>query len=439
MVRASPRPRAAAPRRGSARARTGSGVRTDSLAAGRTGPAGARGSFAGACAVARVERRDALQQRLGVRHLDVGEQRRRRCPLDDPAGVHHDDVVGVPGDDAEVVGDEHDAHVALAPLLADEGEDLRLHRDVEGGRRLVGEQQLRSTRQGDGDHHALAHAAGQLVRVLAHPPAGVGDAHVGEQRVRRSSRRRSRGMPRWTRSGSAICSPMRISGLSELIGSWKTIAIAVPHSSRSSLSGRPTSSSPSKRTDPLRITSGPESSPMIDRLSTVLPEPDSPTMPTDFAAAHRERHPVDGAHEPPRRAEVGDQVGRPRAAVGHQTAAERMSKRRASQSPMRLNDSTVRNSIRQGNTVAHQPVRHGVAILVDQLAPRRRRRFDAEPEERQRGLGGDEDAEPGEGDGEHRRDEVGEHFAADHPARRGAEAACREDVVGLAQAPACAP
>ena len=48
-------------------------------------------------------------QRLGVGHLDVGEQRLRRRPLDDAAGVHHDDVVGVPGDDAEVVGDEDDA------------------------------------------------------------------------------------------------------------------------------------------------------------------------------------------------------------------------------------------------------------------------------------------------------------------------------------------
>ena len=41
--------------------------------------------------------------------------------------------------------------------------------------------------------------------------------------------------------------------------------------------------------------------------------------------------------------------------LGHQIVASRMSKRRASQSPIMLNDSTVINSIRHGNTVAHQP------------------------------------------------------------------------------------
>ena len=60
-------------------------------------------------------------------------------------------------------------------------EDLRLHGDVERGGRLVGEQQLRAAGEGDGDHHPLAHAARQLVRVLAHPPRRLGDAHVGEQ------------------------------------------------------------------------------------------------------------------------------------------------------------------------------------------------------------------------------------------------------------------
>ena len=39
-------------------------------------------------------------------------------------------------------------------------EHLPLHRDVECGRRLVGDQQLRVTRQSDGDQRTLAHAAG---------------------------------------------------------------------------------------------------------------------------------------------------------------------------------------------------------------------------------------------------------------------------------------
>ena len=35
-------------------------------------------------------------------------------------------------------------------------------------------------------------------------------------------------MSRCTRSGSAICAPIFISGFSELIGSWKIIAISWP-------------------------------------------------------------------------------------------------------------------------------------------------------------------------------------------------------------------
>ena len=50
------------------------------------------------------------------------------------------------GDDAEVVGDEDHRHVAVALLLGEQVEDLGLHGDVEGGGRLVGEQQRRARR-----------------------------------------------------------------------------------------------------------------------------------------------------------------------------------------------------------------------------------------------------------------------------------------------------
>ena len=44
-------------------------------------------------------------------------------------------------------------------------QDLVLDGDVERGGRLVGEQQLGRAGERDGDHHALAHAAGKLVRI----------------------------------------------------------------------------------------------------------------------------------------------------------------------------------------------------------------------------------------------------------------------------------
>ena len=110
------------------------------------------------------------------------EQHRRRRLLDDAAGVHHGDLVGAPGDDAEVVGDEHHRHEAVGLLVLQEVEDLGLHGHVEGGRRLVGEQQAGTAGQGEGDHHALAHAARQLVRVLVEAPLGLGDVDRAEQR-----------------------------------------------------------------------------------------------------------------------------------------------------------------------------------------------------------------------------------------------------------------
>ena len=128
-----------------------------------------------------VDLRDRPQQGLGVGHAHVAEQRGGGRLLDDLPGVHDRDVVGPPGHDAEVVGDEDHRHVALALLAGQQVEDLRLHRHVERRGRLVGEQQLGAAGQGDGDHHALAHAARQLVGVLRQAPLGLGDADRPEQ------------------------------------------------------------------------------------------------------------------------------------------------------------------------------------------------------------------------------------------------------------------
>ena len=60
--------------------------------------------------------------------------------------------------------------------IAQQRQDLRLDGDVERGRRLVGDQQVGLVGERHGDHHALALAAGELVRIgaeaLARRPAG---------------------------------------------------------------------------------------------------------------------------------------------------------------------------------------------------------------------------------------------------------------------------
>ena len=88
-----------------------------------------------------------------------------------------------------------------------------------------------------------------------------------------------RSRSRWRRSDSVIWRPTRTTGLRAVIGSWKIMVIWAPHTWRSSAGSRVVISWPANRTEPLRSTSRVGSRPMIDRESTVFPEPDSPTTP----------------------------------------------------------------------------------------------------------------------------------------------------------------
>ncbi len=109
------------------------------------------------------------QQGTGVGMVHVLEEVRRTGDLDHPARVHHLDPVRMPGDHAHVVRDQQHRHAEAVLEVVQQGEDLRLDGDVQGGRGLVGDQQLGLTTQRHRDHHPLAHAAGELVRVVAEP------------------------------------------------------------------------------------------------------------------------------------------------------------------------------------------------------------------------------------------------------------------------------
>ncbi len=90
----------------------------------------------------------------------LAEEHLGRGPFDDAAGVHHDDFVGPTGDNAEVVGDEHERHVPLSLLGLQQIENLGLHGHIERRGWFVGDEQLRAARERDGDDDALAHTAG---------------------------------------------------------------------------------------------------------------------------------------------------------------------------------------------------------------------------------------------------------------------------------------
>ncbi len=104
-----------------------------------------------------------------------------RADLGDAAGVHHRHAVAGLGDHAHVVRDQHHRCAALTAHALEQLDDLRLDRHVERGGRLVGHDQLGLGRQRQRDHHALAHAARELVRVVVDALLGGGNAGVLQQ------------------------------------------------------------------------------------------------------------------------------------------------------------------------------------------------------------------------------------------------------------------
>ncbi len=121
------------------------------------------------------------EQSCGVGHSAVAVQVGDRRRLDRPAGVHHQRAVGELGDHPEVVGDDQHAGAGDVARGPQHVEDLRLHGDVQRGRRLVADQQVGVVGDRDRDDDALTLAAGQFVRERPGPPLRLGDADEFEQ------------------------------------------------------------------------------------------------------------------------------------------------------------------------------------------------------------------------------------------------------------------
>src|SRR3954471_1898519 len=87
--------------------------------------------------------------------------------------------------------------------------------------------------------------------------------------------------PWWMRTASAIWWPMVSTGFRLVIGSWKIMAMRLPRIARIAPSSRVSRSVPSKCTEPrtVRGSRGGKSR-MIESAVTLLPQPDSPTMPS---------------------------------------------------------------------------------------------------------------------------------------------------------------
>ena len=112
--------------------------------------------------------------------LRVGEERGGGGTFHDLACVHDGDGVGHAGDQSEVVADEQEGHAGLCLQFAQEAEDFGLHGDVECRGGFVGDQKVGFASQRHGDHHALALAAGHLVRVVIEAPGRIRNADTLE-------------------------------------------------------------------------------------------------------------------------------------------------------------------------------------------------------------------------------------------------------------------
>ena len=138
--------------------------------------------------------RQRFEQVDRVRVQRTREERLRIGHFHDLARVHQRDAMRHLGDDREVVGDEQHRHLLRRLELLQQIQDLRLDRDVERGRRLVGDHDVGFRGQRDRDHHALLLPAGHLERVVADPARGLRNADalqpVDRLRFRRAAAQR---------------------------------------------------------------------------------------------------------------------------------------------------------------------------------------------------------------------------------------------------------
>ena len=181
----------------------------------------------------------------------------------------------------EVVADEQISELVAALQVAQEVDDLRLHRHVERASRLVEDQEFRLEHHRAGDGDALALAAREFVRIAvlrrrdrARPPAAPA-------RRARAARRGSVSGFWMSRPSSMICADRKARARASRKGpgtrSACRAAAAACASSRSRRCG-----CRDRRSGPSLDTSLSSASP-----SVVLPEPDSPTTPSVWPSLHR--------------------------------------------------------------------------------------------------------------------------------------------------------
>ncbi len=104
-----------------------------------------------------------------------------RSAFHDAAGIHDGDIIGIVGHQAQIMRDQQDGKTERLLQPRQHVEDFALHGDVQRRGGFIGDQHPGPPRHGDGDQHALAHAARQAVGKFPHQTPGIGQPHQFQQ------------------------------------------------------------------------------------------------------------------------------------------------------------------------------------------------------------------------------------------------------------------
>src|SRR6266478_4590593 len=110
----------------------------------------------------------SCEELASVLVLRIFVDRFGRGAFDDFPAIHHQHVVADVFDHGEIVGDEEVGELELVLEILKKVHDLRLDGDIQGGDRLIADDEFRLHGQGARDADALALAAGKFVRVALH-------------------------------------------------------------------------------------------------------------------------------------------------------------------------------------------------------------------------------------------------------------------------------
>ncbi len=113
--------------------------------------------------------------------VGVAQDLCRGALLDQLAVIQHGHAVGHVGDHAHVVRDDDHADLLFAAQLSEQVQDLRLDGYVQRGGGLVGNDDFGFAAQRQRNHHALSHAARELMGILLHAQLGLVDADLRQK------------------------------------------------------------------------------------------------------------------------------------------------------------------------------------------------------------------------------------------------------------------